>query len=88
MGNSGGSGLAGRQSEPGNDGQECAPVERAGNAWSDSEWLWCSDGKWRRTQRGVRPLAPRVSGRVGQLRAYGNAIVPQVAAEFVRIVCH
>jgi DNA (cytosine-5)-methyltransferase 1 len=30
------------------------------------------------------PLAHGVSGRVGLLRGYGNAIVPQVAAEFVR----
>jgi hypothetical protein len=30
------------------------------------------------------PLSKGVSGRVGLLRGYGNAIVPQVAAEFVR----
>jgi len=29
------------------------------------------------------PLATGVKGRVGQLRGYGNAIVPQVAAQFV-----
>jgi DNA (cytosine-5)-methyltransferase 1 len=28
-------------------------------------------------------LAHGVSGRVGRLRAYGNAIVPQVAAAFI-----
>ena len=32
------------------------------------------------------PLAHGVSGRVGRLRGYGNAIVPQVAAEFIRAV--
>jgi DNA (cytosine-5)-methyltransferase 1 len=54
------------------------------NPWDDSEWLPCSDGKYRRTQSGIRPLAPRLPDRVGQLRAYGNSIVPQVAAEFIR----
>ena len=29
------------------------------------------------------PMAHGVPGRMGQLRAYGNAIVPQCAAEFV-----
>jgi DNA (cytosine-5)-methyltransferase 1 len=28
-------------------------------------------------------MAHGVSGRVGRLRGYGNAIVPQVAAEFI-----
>ena len=30
------------------------------------------------------PLAPRLPGRVGLLRGAGNAIVPQVAAEFIK----
>ncbi len=34
----------------------------------------------------IQLLAYGVSNRVGRLRAYGNAIVPQVAAEFVRAV--
>ncbi len=51
--------------------------------WADSISIPCLDGKERRTQPGIRPLADGVPGRVGQLRAYGNAIVPQVAAEFI-----
>ena len=67
-------------------------------AWSDFDILHCLDGKARRTQSGLFPLAHGVSGRVairragqehwysrtGTLRGFGNAIVPQVAAEFIR----
>ena len=51
--------------------------------WSDVEWLVCRDGKARPTQPGIHPLAHGVPGRVGMLRAAGNAIVPEVAAEFI-----
>ena len=51
--------------------------------WRGLEWLPCSDGKARPTQPGLFPLAHGIPGRVGRLRAYGNAIVPQVAAEFI-----
>lgn len=44
-------------------------------------------GDYSRTQWRVKPglplLANGVSGRVAKLRAFGNAIVPQVAAEFI-----
>jgi DNA (cytosine-5)-methyltransferase 1 len=49
--------------------------------WSDAQWLPCRDGKWRPVEPGTFPLAHGVSARVGRLRGYGNAIVPQVAAE-------
>jgi DNA (cytosine-5)-methyltransferase 1 len=47
------------------------------------EWLECIDGKWRPTEPGTFPLANGISAYVGRLRGYGNAIVPQVAAEFI-----
>lgn len=58
-------------------------VEQSDGSWADLEWLRCSDGKARPTQPGLFPLAHGIPNRVGRLRAYGNAIVPQVAAAFV-----
>ena len=52
--------------------------------WSNLQWLPCTDGKARPTKPGIFPLAHGVSARVGKLRAAGNAIVPQVAAQFIR----
>jgi DNA (cytosine-5)-methyltransferase 1 len=59
---------------------------REGDAWGIVEWLPCLDGKLRPAEPGTFPLAHGVPGRVGRLRGYGNAIVPQVAATFVRAV--
>ena len=53
--------------------------------WDDIEWLPCLDGKARPTKPGIVPMANGIPNRVGRLRAYGNAIVPQVAALFIRI---
>ena len=57
-------------------------------------WNWgggctiiqCSDGKARRipVEPSLFPLAHGLPGRVGLLRGAGNAIVPQVAATFIR----
>lgn len=52
--------------------------------WSDADWLGCHDGKFRPVESGTFPLANGIPARVGRLRGYGNAIVPEVAAEFVR----
>jgi DNA (cytosine-5)-methyltransferase 1 len=57
---------------------------RGTSPWSRCDWLPCRDGKWRPVEPGTFPLAHGVSNRVGRLRAYGNAIVPQVAAEVIR----
>ena len=51
--------------------------------WRDADWLGCRDGKWRPVEPGTFPLAYGASSRVGRLRAYGNAIVPQVAQAFI-----
>ena len=52
--------------------------------WAGAEWIACTDGKARPTEPGIYPLAHGVPGRVGRLRAYGNAIVPQVAEQVIR----
>jgi DNA (cytosine-5)-methyltransferase 1 len=61
--------------------------QRSPWAASSIDWLPCTDGKARPVEPGTFPLAHGISGRVGRLRAYGNAIVPQVAAEFIRSAC-
>ena len=68
------------------DGVDTERLEHAGQVvpWSRCDWLPCRDGKWRPVEPGTFPLAHGVSNRVGRLRAYGNAIVPQVAAEVIR----
>ena len=53
--------------------------------WDTYQWAIGSDGKTRRVKPGVRLLANGVPARVGKLRAYGNAIVPQVAAEVIKV---
>ncbi len=56
--------------------------EPSGSFWA-GELIPCADGKARRTQPSIFPLADGVPNRVDLLRGAGNAIVPQVAAEFV-----
>ena len=51
--------------------------------WRAPDWLFCRDERWRAVEPGTFPLADGVPARVGRLRGYGNAIVPQVAAAFL-----
>lgn len=52
--------------------------------WDGCDWLPCRDGKARPAEPGTFPLAHGVPRRVDLLKGYGNAIVPQVAAEFIQ----
>lgn len=56
---------------------------RATSPWLAVEWIACRDGKSRPVEPGLEPLVNGLPGRVGLLRGYGNAIVPQVAAAFI-----
>jgi DNA (cytosine-5)-methyltransferase 1 len=51
--------------------------------WRSAEWIPCRDGKARPVEPGTFPLVTGAPARVGRLRAYGNAIVAPVAAEFI-----
>jgi len=75
-----GEGLEGRVVEP--ERPRLPSGERGGAAW-DAEWINCTDGKARPVEPGTFPLAHGIPARVGRLRGYGNAIVPQVAAEVI-----
>jgi DNA (cytosine-5)-methyltransferase 1 len=52
--------------------------------WDNAEWVKGIDGKARRVGSGVRLLAHGIPSRMGRLRAYGNAIVPPLAAEIIK----
>jgi DNA (cytosine-5)-methyltransferase 1 len=55
--------------------------------WAGADWVWCRDPsgpRWRPVEPGTFPLAHGVASRVVKLRAYGNAIVAEVAVEFIR----
>jgi DNA (cytosine-5)-methyltransferase 1 len=65
------------------EGRRDKPSNGGAGFWSDAQWLAGPDGKARRVKPGVRLLASGVPNRVGRLRGYGNAIVPQLAAEFI-----
>lgn len=63
--------------------------------FGESRFSWCKDGGGIENLRGrpgipeplVRSLSNGIPSGVASLRGYGNAIVPQVAAEFIRAFC-
>jgi DNA (cytosine-5)-methyltransferase 1 len=63
--------------------QPIITLDGAISPWQAFDLIACTDGKARRIEPGTFPLAHGVSGRVGLLRGYGNAIVPWLAAQFV-----
>lgn len=56
--------------------------------WSQCDWIPCRAPRrgiiYRPVEAGTFPLASRCPGDVGKIRAYGNSIVPQAAAAFIR----
>ena len=77
-------GTGGQQSQRGARGIGQPRPSGGHGFWNAASQIPCGDGKARRVGTGIQPLAHGVSARVGKLRAAGNAIVPQVAAEFIK----
>lgn len=73
----------GRKPQRNSYGSDVGSIVTSSGQWDDVIHIPCRDGRYRPVKPGVRLLAHGVSGRVAQLRGLGNAIVPQVAAEFV-----
>lgn len=69
------------------DASERAPAPRHGKPpshWGGADWIECADGKRRRLEPGIALLADGLPREVaGMLAGFGNAIVPQVAAEIL-----
>ncbi|MBS1060747.1 DNA cytosine methyltransferase [Gluconobacter sp. Dm-44] len=68
---------------PGDLRDQPRPAPPHNGGWESADWLGCRDGKFRPVEPGTQPLAHGLPARVGRLRGYGNAIVPQVAAAFI-----
>lgn len=68
------------------DRAQTAGASETGGFWQSADWLPCADGKWRPVEPGTFPLAARIPGRVGQIRAYGNAICVPQAVEFIKMI--
>ena len=75
--------VSGRAHEERQDQHGHVGCSSAVSFWSECDWLYCRDGKDRPVEPGTFPLAHGATARVGRLRAYGNAIVPQVAQAFI-----
>jgi DNA (cytosine-5)-methyltransferase 1 len=64
--------------------------DRAGDAGTVSRWDdWViigpdQEGNYRRIEPGLAPLVTRLPGHISQIRAFGNAITPPLAAEVIR----
>ena len=81
VGNADGDGCETRSEATSSMGQRDSIVT---TGWHDCEWIECSDGRFRPVEPGVYPLAYGLSSPSPAIGPYGNAIVPQVAAEFIR----
>jgi len=58
--------------------------------WLDADWLLCrnpvGEPSWRPVEPGTFPLDNAVAGRMGLLRAYGNALDAETATGFCKVI--
>lgn len=75
-----------RGEDDGYQGRRERALRQAGalTPWASGQWVECSDGKARLVEPSIQPMAHGIPKRVARLRAIGNAIVPHVAAAFIR----
>ncbi len=52
--------------------------------WGGCDWIACKDGKYRPVEPGAFPLVDGSTSRVGQVRAYGNALCAETAIGFIK----
>jgi hypothetical protein len=55
--------------------------------WSDCDWWYGRDGKYRPIEPGLFPLAHGAAARVLRLRGYGDAICAETARAFISAYC-
>jgi len=79
-----GSGVPGTEEAAGTEHGDDASGYCGSGFWSRADWVACRDGKSRPVEPGTFPLAHGIAGRVGRLRAYGNALCAPQAEAFVR----
>lgn len=60
------------------------PRELSSDAWQTGEWLACPDGKKRLIEPGIPLLVDGYPERMGIIHCAGDAIVSQLAAQFIK----
>ncbi|WP_307607929.1 DNA cytosine methyltransferase [Variovorax boronicumulans] len=76
-------GHAGAERQQRGGEQRLQPQDGRPGAWDGARWLISHDGKARRVEPRIPLLVDGLPARAPLLRGYGNAIVPQVAAEVI-----
>lgn len=83
MGNAGGEGSQGHGRPEQELCEERREIEER-YPWQTGVWIDCPDGKQRLVEPGISLLVDGYPERVGLIHCAGDAIVPQVAANFIR----